>query len=391
VSRSASATPQKDPATGTWWFVIDSPSGGSRRRQLRRRGFKTKAAAQAALDELRVAARRGGYVPRSNQTLGEFLDEWLRSVRPALEVSTLESYERNLRLHVRPQLGDTRLQKLDAGSLNGLYADLLADGRVDGRGGLSPRSVRYIHNTLHGAFAAAVKWGRLERNPADLADPPSKRLAERRVMKPWTADELTQFLDSEAGDRYYYVWVFLATTGCRRGEALGLRWQDVDLARSRVSIRQTINVIKGTIHRSPRTKTDRPRVIRLDRGTVDALRAWKRRQAEERLAARADYHDEDLVFCLADGRPYNPNTFSWIFDDRVRRHGLPRIRLHDLRHTWATLALAEGVHPRVVQERLGHSSVGVTLDIYSHVTPGLESDAADRIASLFLRRPARDG
>jgi integrase len=196
-------------------------------------------------------------------------------------------------------------------------------------------------------------------------------------MQTWSADDLARFLGAEEGNRYHSIWVFLATTGCRRGEALGLRWEDVDLERATASLRQTITAIKGAIHRSGTTKTGASRVIRLDSGTVAELRAWKRGQAKEKLACGEEYRDEGLVFCHPDGRPFHPNTFSWIFDDRVRRHGLPRIRLHDVRHTWATLALVEGVHPRIVQERLGHSSVGVTLDIYSHVTPGVESDAAE--------------
>lgn len=146
----------------------------------------------------------------------------------------------------------------------------------------------------------------------------------------------------------------------------------------------TITVIKGQVHRSETTKTDRARVIDLDAGTAAALRSWKAAQAAERLVLGAGYQDEGLVFTSHDGTPPNPNTVSRTFDRRVARHGLERIRLHDLRHTWATVALANGVHPKVVQERLGHSSITVTMDIYSHVMPAMHTDAADRVAALIL-------
>jgi integrase len=386
---ASSAAPQRDADTGTWWFIIDLGPGPGRdgkwrdRRQAKRRGFATKKAAQAALDDLRIAAREQSYVTPTNQTIDEFLLEWLEAASLTLEPSTHESYVRNMRLHVSPRIGKLRLQQIDAGTLNRLYAALLRDGRASGKGGLSPKTVRYIHTTLHAAFEAGVRWGRLHRNPAHFAEPPSARRARSSVMRTWSAEEVTRFLTSAKRSRYRTVWLFLLTTGCRRGEALGLRWEDVDLDHSIATLRQTITAIKGSIHRSGTTKTGKTRRVQLDKVTVEALRRWKARQARERLALGGCYADEGLVFCYPDGRPHHPNTFSWIFDDHIKRHGLPRIRLHDLRHTWATLALEQGIHPKVVQERLGHSSVTVTLDIYSHVSPALESDAADRIARLM--------
>lgn len=387
---TAGSGPQRDAKNGTWWFVVDlgpgpGPDGRWRdRRQAKRRGFKTRRAAQEVLDNVRVSARQHTYVAPTQQTVSDFLDEWLVSMEPALEATTHESYARNISLHVKPTLGGLKLQQVDAGSLNRLYAALLRGGRVDGKGGLSPRSVRYIATILHSAFGAAVKWDRLVRNPADAAEPPSARRAKASAMKTWTATELRDFLRAEKDDRHHPIWLFLATTGCRRGEALGLRWVDVDLGRGTATIRQTITVVKGRLHRSNTTKTGDTRVVRLDAGTVAGLKAWKKRQAEERLQRGGAPADEGLVFAMPDGAPIHPNSLSWRFEQSLRRHGLPRIRLHDLRHTWATLALTEGVHARVVQERLGHSSISVTLDIYSHVNPGLESDAAERVAGLFL-------
>lgn len=180
-----SATPRRDPKTGTWWFVVDLPaSGDGRRRQAKRRGFRTKADAQAALDELRVGVRKGTYIAPARQTLGQFLvDDWLPAIRSTVEPSTHESYSRYLRLHVIPRIGGVGLQQLDAGILNGPYADLLDHGRRNGQpGGLSTRTVRYIHTIIGRALREAVAWDRIPRNVAQAAQPPGA--AQLRPSRP---------------------------------------------------------------------------------------------------------------------------------------------------------------------------------------------------------------
>lgn len=384
------AGPRKDFANGTWWFVADlPPAPDGRRRQAKRRGFKTKAEAQAALDELRVSGRQGVYVAPARQRLGEFLtDDWLPAIKVTIEESTWASYERYLRLHVIPPLGGVRLEAVDPGMLNHLYADLLGHGRLDGKpGGLSRRSVRYIHTIIGRALGDAVRWGRIVRNPAQAATPP--RAAQTRTqapeMKTWNAETLARFLAAEQPSRYHVAFLFLATTGCRRGEALGLRWGDVDLDAGRSSLRHTIGAIDHRIYEKSTPKSHRARVIDLDADTVAALRSWRTRQAEERLLLGPAYGDRGLAFCHPDGRPYHPDRFSREFDRRIARHGVPRIRLHDLRHTWATLALQAGVDVKTVSERLGHASATITWDIYQHVTPAMQSDAAERVAALIFR------
>ena len=383
------AGPRKDPTNGAWWFVVDLPPGpDGRRRQAKRRGFKTKAEAQAALDELRVAGRQGTYVPPARQRLGEFLTaDWLPAIKVTIEESTWASYERYLRLHVISNLGGVRLEAVDASMLNRLYADLLDHGRLDGKpGGLSRQSVRYIHTVLGRALGDAVRWGRIVRNPSQAATPP--RVAQTKSqtpdMKTWDAATLAQFLDAEGGTRYHVAFLFIATTGCRRGEALGLRWSDLDLDAGRASLRHAIGAIDHRIYEKSTPKSHRARVIDLDPDTVTALRAWRTRQAEERLLLGPAYDDRDLVFCHPDGKPYHPDRFSREFARRVDRHGVSRIRLHDLRHTWATLALQAGVDVKIVSERLGHASTTITWDIYQHVTPAMQSDAAERVANLIF-------
>jgi integrase len=360
---------------------LDRDPVSSKRRQKWHSGYRTKKDAERALTELLAAKDSGTYLEATKQTFGGFIPEWLAAIKPTIRPSTHYSYRRNLQLHVLPHLDSVQLRRIDPGMLNGLYAALLADGRKNyAGGGLSPRSVQYVHAIIHRALRDAVKWGRLARNPADAADPPK---ASRPESITWTADQLRTFLEATRGSRYWAAYLLLATTGLRRGECLGLRWQDLDLDAGRASIRQTVIAIRHTVMMStPKTASGR-RTVRLDKGTVAALREHRARQAAERLLMGAGWTDNDLVFCHPDGTALHPERFSRGFLETVARIGLPRIRLHDLRHGWATLALQAGVHPKVVQERLGHANIGITLDTYSHVVAGLHEDAAEQVAALF--------
>jgi integrase len=311
-------------------------------------------------------------------------------VRGTLEPSTWSSYRRNVRLHVKAHIGGTRLQALDAAALNRLYGQL--------REHLSVRTVRYIHTIVHRALRDAVKWGRLVRNPADASDPPRAKDARAPEMRTWTAAELGHFLDAVQGSRYRAPWLVLATTGMRRDEVLGLRWRDIDLDAGRLSIRQTVTLIDHEIRIAPRTKTGKGRAIDLDATTVAELRAHRARQAQELLLLGMRPDGDTLAFALPDGRPYNPDRFSRELDravERIRKaelaanveHVLPRIRLHDLRHMWATLALEAGVPIKIASERLGHSKTAITLDLYTHVSPTMQADAAERVSALIFERP----
>lgn len=389
------SAPRKDPKAGTWWFVVDLGIGGDgKRRQAKRRGFATKAEAQAELDELRVSVRKGTYIPPVRQTFGDYLtNDWLPAIRSTIEKSTYESYARNVRLHIVPKLGGVPLQQLDAPMLNRFYAELQDDGgRKDGKpGGLSARTVRYIHTIVGRALREAVDWERLVKNVAPKSAPPSASSAKSPEMKTWDAPTLARFLHEVREDRHQPTWLFLATTGCRRGESLGIRWADVDLDKGRVLLFQTISAINHEIVLAPRTKSGKPRPIEIDTTTIASLRAVRKRQAEERLLLGPDYKDQDLVFARPDGTPQHPEHLSNAFDRRVARYKLPRIRLHDLRHTWATLALQAGVDVKIVSERLGHTSTKITWDIYQHVTPVMQSDAAETVAHLIFGPPGQTG
>jgi integrase len=331
----------------------------------------TKRDAEAGRVEILGRLQRGEHVPPSKLTIAGYLtDEWLPAVRASLRPSTYASYAMIIRTRIVPAIGSARLQALTPPMLNRFY------GELGGR--LSPRSVRYTHAVLRHALADAVKWNRLARNVAAAAEPPSAKAA---TMKTWSADQLRTFLEHVADDRLFAAWRVTAMTGLRRGEALGLRWRDVDLEVGRLAVVETL--IGKRVRSAPKTDCGR-RSVELDPATAEALREHRKHQLKERLAWGPAYSaDLDLVFCREDGTPLWPQSFSRAFSRHAKAAGLPAIRLHDLRHTHASLALAAGVHPKVVSERLGHASVGITLDTYSHSIPAMQADAAAKVAALI--------
>ncbi len=425
---------------------LDPDPVTGRRRQKCHSGFRTKREAERARIDLLSKFDRGEYVEPTQQALSDFLTEWLRAIEPTVRPGTFDWYSRNMHNHVIDHIGSLKLAKVDAGALNGLYATLLASGRRPssrtgkgysravleraielrasgstlkatvgrlrsefdeaehitkdtlasllrrhakpaggGAARLDPRTVNYVHTILHRAFKDAVRCGRLPRNPCDAADPP-RGGQKSDGFQTWDAPTLRRFLESSASsdDRLHSFWVLLATTGMRRGEALGLRWSDVDLDAGRLRVVQTIISIRDKVSiGEPKTARGR-RPIALDPSTVAELRTHRKRMLEERLLVGADFTDEGLAFHRPDGTCLRPESVSSTFKRRVKAADLPPLTLKGLRHTWATMALEQAIHPRVVQERLGHSTIAVTLGIYSHVSPTLHDEAADLIASLVL-------
>lgn len=376
----------------TWTYLMDVSPPGSPRQQRSKGGFRTKADALDALNASQRAFADGAYVGPQKLTVTDYLeDRWIPAMEgTGIRATTLRSYRMHTAQHIRPRIGDIQLQALTADRINALYGDLLTDGRADGSGGLSPATVRRCHAMLRKALADAVKWQLLVRNPADSADPPRPNNSGHVEMATWTADELRTFLAHVADDRLAPLWTLLAMTGVRRGEALGLRWKDVDLETGRISIRQTLIAVGYDVQvGQPKTKRGR-RSVALDPGTVATLRSWQARRQQEQMAwGQSALAREGLVFTREDGDHLHPDRVSKLFDGHVSRIMLPRIRLHDLRHTHASLALAAGVNPKVVSDRLGHATVSMTLDVYSHVIPALQEDAAAAVAALVSGPPRR--
>ena len=354
------------------------------RRRKTQAGFATRKEAEAAMCKVMSAVEERSYVVPTRITVREYLlREWLPAIRGTVRPTTFASYATHVEGHIVPALGSLQLSRVSAQSINVFYAKLLENGRLQGRGSLSPATVRRVHATLHRALKDAVRWQRLSVNPADAADPP-KGQSKERELPAWNAEQLAGFLCSVKDDRLFALWRLLSMTGCRRGEALGLRWDDLDLEANTVTIRRALVPLGGRVEISePKTARGRRRIA-LDPLTIETLRSHASRQADERSACE-DWFESGYIFTTEDGQPLDPHRISKAFERHLRGAALPRIPLHGLRHTYATLALSSGVNPKIVSARLGHSTVALTLDIYSHVLPQADQEAADRIAALVER------
>jgi integrase len=315
-------------------------------------------------------------------TVGEFLTErWLPAIEGTVRSTTYAGARYRVNAYLVPGLGSIPLQELRTDELERFYARLARTGRLRGNGGLSPVSVRHIHATLRRALFDAVRWKLLVANPASGAKTPKVNAVE---MATWSPAQLSAFLDFVHDDRLYVAWLLFCTTGMRRGEVLGLTWKAVDLQLGSLRVVKTIVSVEWHIEESePKTAKGR-RSIALDPVTVAELRAHRKRQLEERLQWGSAYRDQDLVFAREDGSPINPETLTLGFIRLAKAAGLPRIRLHDLRHSYATAALDAGVPVKVVSDRLGHANVGITSDLYMHVPDEMDRAAAERIADVIL-------
>lgn len=400
-----------ETARGRRWRIDyelpPDPSSGERRRTTRR-GFTTKREAERALRETLGAIEDGTHVERSTVTVAAYLrDEWLAARRPrgeggrrsrgSVSEATWEEYRKVVEHYVVPAFGGVRLQELRPVDITRLYDELERTGGRSGTG-RSPKTLANIHGVLHKALDDAVRLGRLTRNPVNLVDAPRPGRARTAV---WDVAELRRFLEHVREDRLYAMWLVFATTGMRRGEVIGLSWDDVDLESGSTRVSWTLGMVGGKPAWKPLPKTKAgERTLALDPATVEALRAWRRAQLEERLAAGPAWREvvrdtagrsrERVVFTWPDGRFVHPDrVYDW-FKRHVTEAGLRLTRLHDVRHAYATAALqsATGWHEvKVLSQRLGHASVGTTLDIYAHALPAADAEQAHTLARLILGSP----
>jgi integrase len=374
--------------------------------------YRLKKDALAALTRELNADLNGIFVEPDKLTLGEYLlEHWLPSIEESVRATTLISYRAHVERHIVPFLGAVPLRKLSPTAINAFNAALRSQPRkprTPRRGAktkapeagsattdaqadtapprpLSEGTRRHVYVTLVTSLNAAVAQGLLAVNPTTRSTAPQRH--DTRELHTWSDQELRAFLEATREERLHALWRLLAMTGMRRGEALGLKWPDVDFAGARVSIQRS-RVIAGArvLEHPPKTRTGR-RAVPLDALTLATLRTWKARQAAERLAWGPAWLDSGYVFTREDGEPLHPGFVTKRFREAVAATTLPRIRLHDLRHTCATLLLAAGVHAKVVQERLGHATISQTLDIYSHTTPSLHVGAAEKLATIVDGTP----
>lgn len=359
-------------ADGRWVGMVSWVDAGRRRRRAVYGETKRE-----ATDKLRAVQRSledGQTVTSDRKTVGGFLAEWLdKSVAPTVRPRTLDSYRDQVRVHITPELGRIQVSKLAPADVQGMINRKLA-------GGLSPRSVQYLHAILRRALRQAVRWGLVTRNVATLVDPPRVRRPEVRPLSPAQAREL---LEAARGDRLEGMITVAIALGLRQGEILGLRWADVDLDAGTLTVRNALQR-RGPGWKLVEPKTERSRrTIVMPEVVAAALRGHRTRQLEQRLWAGSRWQEHGFVFTSTIGTPLASRGVTQHFQALLEGAGLPRQRFHDLRHACATLLLAQGVHPRVVMETLGHSQISMTLDTYSHVIPALQRDAADRMDAVL--------
>lgn len=360
---------------GSWQWVLEyGRDSTGRRLQTSKAGFPTKAAAQTALQSAVHTLMVDVNV--TDLTVGGYLETWLTG-KHALKPKTVALYEDMSRNYLTPHLGEVRLLELRAHHLDRMYAAITMGRR--GRP-LSPSTIRRVHAVLRSALNTAVKRRLIPYSPAEhieLAAENPKR------PKPWTPEQCHVFLGHAAGDRLANLYQLMLVTGMRRGEAIGMRWEDVDLHGQCLFIVQQITEVRGkSVVGTPKTKRG-TRLVPIDAETAAMLRRHREGQAVERLAWGPAWNDAGLVFTRENGMPLRPEYATRHFQALVQEAGLPAIRLHDLRHTNASLALLAGVEMKVVSERLGHSQMSVTADLYTHVNRGLGRDAAERIAAVL--------
>lgn len=341
---------------GLWVAQITLPTGKRKAKYGR-----TQKEVKDWLHMQKEALRVGLWTDSEQLTLGEFLDKFMTDVAAhTLRPRTIESYHYIINKHIKPEIGTIKLSQLRPEQLQNLYSLKLNQG-------LSNRTVQYIHSVIHRSLNQALKWGLVVRNVADASEPPRVKRTPPTAL---TADQAKQLLETAKADRFYPLILLAITTGMREGELLGLQWGDIDLENGLIHVSHAIQLLegKGLVLTEPKTEKSR-RTIKLPPFVIDVLRGLDR--------------SSDYVFCTSHGTPFSPRNLLRFFHQLLKKAGLPKIRFHDLRHTFASLLLNENVHPKVVQEMLGHSTITLTLDTYSHLLPERQQEAADKIQSLL--------
>ena len=379
----------RERSPGHWAIVLDVRDAATGKRKRRWHSFTgTKRQAQIEAALLISELNGGTYLEPNKTTVAQFLDRWLDDIKARVTPKTHERYSEIATKGLVPLIGNVILAKLQPAHISGAYTQALTNGRRDGKGGLSPRTVHHMHRVLRQALQQAVRWQVLARNPADAVDPPR---VERRTLETYDVAQAVELLDTLRETRMFIPTMLAVLCGLRRGEIAALRWRNVDLeARQLAVVESAEQTASGVRYKEP--KGGRVRTVALSATVVKELRAHRAKQAEELLRIGISLSGECFVVAQADGRPVQPRSITHEWVRLVGRTSLPRIRFHDLRHAHATHMLANGVHPKVASERLGHSKVGITLDLYSHVLPGMQADAAARVDEAFqLAQKKRDG
>jgi len=362
----------------TWTIVYDLGRDiDGKRQQKWKGGFKTKKEAEARLNKVLHEINSGAYVEPKRISVADYLRKWLKEdAEHNVTGRTYVRYREIVEKHLIPELGRYILPDLAPAQISTYYHEALSSGRLNGKGGLSAKTVRQHHAILRRALERALQLQMINRNPAAAVRPPKPR---HREMKALNDVQIAELLRSVEGTQNYIPILLAATTGMRRGEIFGLKWQDVDFDKSIIYVHRSVQVVDGQVSfKEPKTQKGRRGIV-LYPYVIEALKRHRIDQKEQRLKMGSSFQDNDLICARADGSIMNVDTFSKTFSQIIRRTGLPPIRFHDLRHTHATSLLKQNTNPKIVSERLGHANINITLDIYSHVLPGMQEQAVQKV------------
>ncbi|TSE03755.1 site-specific integrase [Mesorhizobium intechi] len=366
---------------GKWAIVLDLHTETGKRRRKWHSFSGTKRQAQEECARLVTEIKHGIYLEPDKTTLADYLDRWLKHEKSSVSPKTLERYTELAMKNIVPLIGQTTISKLKTEKIDAAWTKALESGRRDGKGGLSPRTVHHMRRVLIKALNQAVTWEMLAKNPATASKPPK---VERKAMTAYEAGTTGELLEALRPTRMFVPVMLAVMCGLRRGEIVALRWKNVDLANKRLAIVETAEQIKGAV-RYKETKSGHARVVDISSTVIEELKRHRVRQAEENLRLGVRLDDEAFVVAQADASPLQPRSLTHEWVRVLGNTTLKRIRFHDLRHSHATQMLAAGIHPKIAQERLGHSTIAITLDLYSHVMPGMQADAAEQVDEAIRR------
>jgi integrase len=375
---------------GNWYAVIDvrDPFTGKRKRKwISLPDANGKRQAQIECARLISEAQTGGLtIEPAKTTVSDYLERWLEYAKPNISPRSYERYAEIVRKNLVPRLGMVTLGRLKPEHIAAAYSDALAHGRRKSEGGLSPRTVHHMHRILKQALSRAVRWQLIPRNPADAVDPPK---VEQKELVTYDLHASVDAIEKLRGTRMLIPTVLSLLCGLRRGEVAALRWRNVNLEAGALAVVESAEQTKAGV-RLKEPKSGRRRRVSLSATAIEELESWRAAQAEELRRLGFEPNGDTFVVTQVDGRPLQPRSITHEWVRLCKSKALPRIRFHDLRHAHATHLLASGVHPKIASERLGHSRVGITLDLYSHVMPGMQEEAAARVDAALRAAMKRD-
>ncbi|WP_424475039.1 tyrosine-type recombinase/integrase [Oceanobacillus kimchii] len=358
----------------TWYYILEIGNVNGKRKQKKKRGFKTKKDAQKALIEAEHTLLKDGmfYEP-SNMLYEDFITQWLNDKKTTLKNSTLNTYKWLITNYIIPNLGNIELSKLSPIIVQQFYNSLINE-RI-----ISRQNVQKIHSIINNSLDKALKWNLVNKNVAKLVDRPK---AFKRELIVWNEEEVKIFLEVAIKSRYYIAYLLALSTGMRQGEILALKWANLELKNKSLSVTHTLSHDGKEILPGAKTRSSL-RSIYLPDKTINALEEHRANINSEKQYADILYKDNDLIVCTNIGTPCNPRNLLRSFYSLIEKSKVPKIRFHDLRHTHATLLLKQGVNPKIVAERLGHSNIHITLDLYSHVIPSMQQESANKLNNIL--------